>query len=94
MADWLANAAPPHSMLVADLRAEIVARGEAPAGRKAALVAQLARLRPAPAGAQQEAGQMQQQQQQQQQQPAAAAANPPPQQQQQQQQQQRTEEII
>ena len=68
MADWLANAAPPQSMLVADLRAEIVARGEAPVGRKAELVAQLARLRPAPAGAQQEAGQMQQQQQQQQQQ--------------------------
>ena len=36
MADWLANAAPPQSMLVADLRAEIVARGKAPVGRASA----------------------------------------------------------
>ena len=54
MTDWLANVAPPQSMLVADLRAEIVARGEASIGRKAELVAQLARLGPAPAGAQAE----------------------------------------
>ena len=46
MTDWLANAAPPQTMLCADLRAEIVSRGEAPAGRKAQLVAQLSRLRP------------------------------------------------
>ena len=41
MTDWLANAAPPQSMLVADLRAEIVARGEAPAGREAGEWSQL-----------------------------------------------------
>ena len=48
--DWLTNAAPPQTMLCADLRAEIVARGEAPVGRKAELIAQLSRLRPAQQG--------------------------------------------
>ena len=62
--DWLTNAAPPQTMLCADLRAEIVARGEAPAGRKAELIAQLSRLRPVQQGDAQQ--QMQQQPMQQQ----------------------------